>query len=100
MKGWISAVMAVTFLSGASTGYLLAPTPPPAPKTWIDGAIEQLRQEGVPEAGLAEAREVYEGFEAKVLEIKKNVETIIGGRLEFARKEAERRIQEIRTRGK
>jgi lysozyme family protein len=88
----------VTFLSGTSTGFLVGrnSTPPPVQKTWIDGAIDQLREKGVTkEADLENARSIYENFQGQVMELKGRVNELFRDRLTALENDAERQIQEI-----
>ena len=102
MKSWIISVLAVTFLSGASTGYLVgqknaaSETQP----TWLDQNIEQLRRDGVTdEALLEEAREVYREYHRSILAMRNLVNELMRDRLQAISDEAEFRINAITEQG-
>ena len=101
MRGWMMTALVVTFLSGASSGFVAgrASAPEPVEKTWIDGAIEQLRREGVTaEADLAEARKIYEGFQERVMALKGRVNELFQDNLRAFELDAEEKIRDLRNR--
>ncbi len=101
MRGWISAALVVTFLSGGSAGFVAgrATAPPPRRLTWMDGCLEQLRREGVTkQADLDEARAIYEEYEGKLSKLKTRISELYRDQLDYLAAETRRKIQEIRSR--
>jgi hypothetical protein len=97
MKGWIAAVLAVTFLSGTSTGYLLGcKAEREAVPTNADRYVEQLERFGVTkQEDLDKARAIYEEWEDRVRAQVAQVRPLLKDPLEALDKEYSRQIQEI-----
>ena len=97
MKGWITAVLAVTFLSGTSTGYLIcSKAVPDAPPTRADRYVEQARQVGVTKpADLERIRAFYEEWEEHVRAQRDQVMKLLGDQLAALNREYSQKVQEI-----
>ena len=97
MKGWITTVLAVTFLSGASTGYLAGTSATPkAQPTPADQYVEQARQTGVvKQADLDEIRAIYQEWEERVRAQKDQVGSLLRDQLNALDKEYSQRVQRI-----
>ena len=98
MRGWITTALVVTFLSGASTGFVTgrASAPEPDKPTWIDQHVEDVRRAGVAnDEDLEEARRIYERFRDRVKALKGEVEHLFKERLTALATDAEVQIQEI-----
>jgi len=99
MKSWVLSVLAVTFLSGASTGYLVGQKhqPDEPHPTWIDQNIRQLERDGVSEEKfLEEARVVYREYHRNILAMKSTVNELLRLQLEAIANDATLRINRIR----
>ena len=93
MKGWITAALLVTFLSGGTTGYLLGHRPEPlAPE---DPYIMQLRQHGVSEAGIEEAKEILAERESRIRDLKDKVMTLLSDQIGEINAQATEQIQRL-----
>ena len=97
MKGWITAVLAVTFLSGTSTGYLIGKSATPeATLSYADRYVEQARQAGVTkQEDLDQMRAIYEEWEARVRAQKDHVKTLLSDQLDALDKDLSQRAQRI-----
>ena len=98
MRGWITTALVVTFLSGASSGFMAGrvSAPEPGTQTWIDQHLEDVRRAGVDgEEDLREARKIYERFRDRVKALKGEVEHLFKDRLTALATDAEGQIQEI-----
>jgi hypothetical protein len=94
----MTTALVVTFLSGASTGFVTgrASAPEPEKLTWIDQHVEDVRRAGVTdEDDLAKARAIYERFQERVKAMKVEVERMFDARLTAFATDAEWQIQEI-----
>jgi len=96
MRGWIMTTLVVTFLSGATSGYVVGlAVPEPPKKTWVDHRVEDLERAGVTrEEDLAKGREIYENFQQQVMALKGEVMKLFEGRIRALGEDAERQIQE------
>ena len=93
MKGWITAALLVTFLSGGTTGYLLGQRPEPlAPE---DPYILQLRQHGVTESGIEQAKVILAEREKRIRDLKDKVLMLLSDQIGEINAEATERIQRI-----
>ncbi len=98
MKGWITAALVVTFLSGGSTGYLLhsRSAPPVRERTFTDAYLEALRREGVTRAeDLDRARSVLDERDRRILALKDKVMSLLKDQIEGINEAAEREIRAI-----
>jgi hypothetical protein len=98
MRGWITGVMLVTFLSGGMSGFIAGRTsaPEPVERTWVDDQVDMLQSEGVDRpADLENARKIYEQYRERVRELKGQVEHVFRDRLSALAMDAEGKIQEI-----
>ena len=99
MKSWALSVLAVTFLSGASTGYLVGQKhqPDEPHPTWLDQNIRQLERDGVTdEKLLEEARVVYREYHKNILAMKSSVSELLRPQLDAIADDAVFRINRIR----
>lgn len=98
MRGWITGVMLVTFLSGGMSGFVAgrASAPEPVERTWVDDQVDMLRSEGVDRpADLEKAREIYETYRERVRKLKGEVEAIFKDNLRAFAVDAEGQIEDI-----
>jgi len=98
MKGWITATLLVTFVSGASTGFFVGreSAPPPEAPSKIDQYVKQCRMSGVTdEADLERIRALYEEREKKILAYRNRIEGMFLEQLEQIDEEFESKIQVI-----
>jgi len=101
MGGWIATALVVTFLSGASSGFMAGrvSAPEPPKRTLVDNLVEDVRRAGVDrEEDLAEARRIYERFQVRINALKGEVEHLFRARLTAIATDAEGQIREIRDR--
>ena len=101
MRGWITTALVVTFLSGASSGFMAgrASAPELRKLTLVDNLVEDLRRAGVDqEKDIEEARRIYERFQERINALKGEVEHLFADRLTAIVTDAEGQIREIRDR--
>lgn len=100
MKGWIVAVLLVTFASGGTTGWVVGRATAPAPvvRTWVDNSVEQLRREGVTDpADLEAAREIYELYQERATSLQAQVKDLLAPNLDAYAADAKKSLNEIRA---
>jgi len=98
MRGWITGVMLVTFLSGGMSGFVAGRASAPERKhpTVVDNLVEDLRRAGVDrEEDLESAREIYSLYFEKIKSLKGEVETLFKDRIRALTLDADCRIQGI-----
>jgi len=100
MRGWIATALVVTFLSGASTGFVTgrASAPEPEQWTWIDAQIEVMKGKGVEKPDLELARSIYVRFDERVKALKAEASKLFGDRLTALEQDATSQIQDIMAR--
>jgi hypothetical protein len=89
--------LVVTFLSGASSGFVAgrASAPDPVKPTWVDQRVEDLRRAGVDDAkDLELGREIYLHFQQQVMALKGEVTKLFQDRIRALQEDAERQIRE------
>jgi hypothetical protein len=95
MRAAMLGTIIMTFLSGATSGYLIGHTPPPP--TWIDQDVLTLEQK-VPEisaADLAKARTIYEDHERRIMELKSEAEDLLGDQILRVKMQSKKKILAI-----
>ena len=95
MRAFMLGTLIMTFLSGATSGYLIGHTPPPL--TWIDQDVLKLERD-VPEisaADLAKARTIYEDHERRILEFKAEAKNLLGDQILRVEMQSEQKIRAI-----
>ncbi|MEN8149790.1 MAG: hypothetical protein ABFS86_08190 [Planctomycetota bacterium] len=98
MRGWITGVMLVTFLSGGMSGFVAGRASAPERKdpTVVDNLVEDLRRAGVDrDEDLQKAREIWTLYFERVKDLKGKVKELFDGRLRALAMDAEGRIEEI-----
>ena len=99
MRGWITGVMLVTFLSGGMSGFVAGRASAPEPAlhpTAVDNLVEDLQRAGVDrDEDLQQAREIWTLYFERVKSLKGHVETLFRDRISALALDAEGRIQEI-----
>jgi hypothetical protein len=93
------ATLIMTFLSGATSGYLIGnkTAEAPAPPTWIDGYLQAL-EKMVPEISakdLADARAIYEDHDRRVMKMKSEAESLLGDQLRWLENHTKQKIDTI-----
>lgn len=99
MRDWIALTLAVVFLSGGTTGYLLgqAGQEVEVTRTWKDGYLEQLENTvpGITAEDLSRARKIIDTYEERVLSLKSGVERLLRDQLDVVAMESERELEAI-----
>jgi len=97
MRGWITTALVVTFLSGASSGFVAgrASAPETQKWTWIDAQIEVMKDRGVGKPDLDDARQIYGRFDKRVKALKAEVNDLFGDRLTALEQDTTSQIQDI-----
>ncbi|MHC4470895.1 MAG: hypothetical protein ACYS99_08005 [Planctomycetota bacterium] len=95
MKGWMTAVLVVTFLSGSTSGVFLGRVTAPVDdeSKWYERDVELLRNAGVSkEADLDRAREIYEEHEERTRALTEQIKDLFRDQLGAIAKDTERQI--------
>jgi hypothetical protein len=99
MRTFMFATLVMTFLSGATSGYLVGNTTAeaPAPLTWIDRDLQAL-EKMAPEISakdLADARLIYEDHDRRVINMKSEAESLLGDQLRWLQNHTKQKIDTI-----
>ena len=99
MRTFMLGTILMTFLSGVTSGYLVCNTTAEVlrPPTWIDQYVSELERRipKISEDDLALAREIVEGHEKQIMELKAEIQALMGDQLRAVEKKNEKRIQAI-----
>jgi len=99
MRTFMLGTLVMTFLSGATSGYLIGNTTAeaPAPLTWIDQDVQALEKR-VPDISakdLADARLIYEDHDRRIMKMKSEAESLLGDQLLWLQTHTKKKIDAI-----
>ena len=95
MRAFMLGTLIMTFLSGATSGYLIGHTPPPPTRADQYLKLLQQRHPDISADDLAKARKIIEDHDERVLEMKSEVQDLLKDQLAWLENNSQKKMDAI-----